>query len=162
MANVHSAVCAICGTGGLTKEKYRLWKGVERTSQETELFRQLRNVAGDALPARSQLRSNVVCKRCQKSIQTAANQKERFEQSRRALLQKVQVTTDSWVALALPATDKTPPRRTINPSPRQPMKRPLRSPMTKTGVSPLTKRYLPDTTIAQEQTSTVQRRSDVA
>ncbi len=61
MENVRPT-CAICGVQCLTKEKYRLWEGLDRRlGGETEAFRQLKAMIGGDL---SELRTNVVCKPC--------------------------------------------------------------------------------------------------
>ncbi len=84
-----NVTCAICGAERLPKERYRLWEGLEGGGRATELFRKLTSVVGDSLPERSRLRSNVVCKTCRSSVQTAARQKQRFEQTRRSLVEQL-------------------------------------------------------------------------
>ena len=65
-------------------ERYRLQQSEQRSGGPTELYSQLRTVAGDDLPARRC--SEFVCKSRNRSIITAAKQKERFQNSRKTLL----------------------------------------------------------------------------
>jgi len=73
---------------------------------------------------------------CRGSIIKAAKQKERFEHSRKELVQKIhRFPVCSVSPKRAEATVKTPPRL-----PSKPEKRPRPSPLARTGVSPLTKR----------------------
>ena len=81
-----AVVCALCKAGNLPKERYRLREGIQKGGGLTELYRQLRPVVDD-LPAG--LCSEVVCVPCRGSILKAAKQKERFEFSRKELVQKL-------------------------------------------------------------------------
>ena len=65
-------------------ERYRLQQSEQRTGGPTGLFSQLRTVAGDDLSARRC--SEFVCKSRNRSIITAAKQKERFQNSGKSLL----------------------------------------------------------------------------
>lgn len=103
------------------------------------MFRQLSLVIGGDLPA--PLRSDFVCVSCQRRILTALKQKERADQSRRELLQK------------LASTSASPTARTQSPRlqlPSRPEKRPRSSPFARSGVSPLTKRALSEATHVAE------------
>ena len=77
------------------------------------MYSQLRTVAGDDLPAR--LCSEFVCKSCNRSIITAAKQKERFENSGKELVEKLHGIPVSSVLPCMTqraeGTVKTPPRR---------------------------------------------------
>ena len=78
----------------------------------TELYSQLRTVAGDDLPAR--LCSEFVCKSCNRSIITTAKQKERFENSGKELVEKLHGIPASvlpCMTQRAEGTVKTPPRR---------------------------------------------------
>ena len=81
-----AVVCALCKPGNLPKERYRLREGMQKGGGPTELYCKLRPVVDD-LPAR--LCSEVVCVSCRGSILKAAKQKERFECSRKQLVQKL-------------------------------------------------------------------------
>ena len=101
-------------------ERYRLQQSEQRSGGPTELYSQLRTVTGDDLPAR--LRSEFVCKSCNC---TAAKQKERFENSRKELVEKLHGVPASSVLPCMTqraeGTVKTPPRR---PRPSHSDKRP--------------------------------------
>ena len=97
------AVCALCKAGNLKPtERYRLQQSEQRRGGPTELYSQLRMVAGDDLPAR--LCSEFVCKSCNRSIITAAKQKERFKNSRKELVEKLHGVSASSV---LPCSTQT-------------------------------------------------------
>ena len=137
---------ALCKTGNLKPmERYQLQQSEQRSGGPTELYNQLRTVAGDDLPAR--LCSEVVCKSCNRSIITAAKQKERFENSRKELVEKPHGVPASSVlpcsTQRAEGTVKTPPQRP-RPSHSDKLSRP--SPLARTGVSPLAKRPLSDAT----------------
>ena len=88
-------------------------------------------------------------KSCNRSIITAAKQKERFENSGKELVEKLHGVPASSVLPCMTqraeGTVKTPPRRP-RPSQRHSDKRPRPSPLARTGVSPLAKRPLSDAT----------------
>jgi len=129
-----AVVCALCKAENLPKERYRLREGIQKGGGPTELYCQLKTVVGDDLPAG--LCSEVVCVACRGSIIKAAKQKERFEHSRKELVQKIhRFPVCSVSPKRAEATVKTPPRL-----PSKPEKRPRPSPLARTGVSPLTKR----------------------
>ena len=99
-------------------------------------------VAGDDLLAR--LCSEFVCKSCYHSMITAAKQKERFENSRKELVEKLHGVSASSVLPCSTQTEegtvKTLPRR---PCPSHSDKRPRPSvPVGKNWISPLVKRPL--------------------
>ena len=83
-----AVVCVLCNlkAGNLPKERYQLREGIQKGGGPTELYCQLRTVV-DEFPAR--LCSEVVCVSCRGSILKAAKQKERFECSRKELVQKL-------------------------------------------------------------------------
>ena len=135
------AVCALCKAGNLKPtERYRLQQSEQRTGGPTELYSQLRMVAGDDLPAR--LCSEFVCKSCNRNIITAAKQKERFENSRKELVEKLHGVSASSV---LPYSTQTAEGMVKTP-PHHSDKRPRPSPLARTGVSPLAKRPLSNAT----------------
>ena len=137
------AVCALCKAGNLPKERYRLQ---QRSGVPNELYHQLSAVAGDDLP--TNLCSEFVCVSCKCSTR-AAKQKERFETSRKELIQKLSTYPSCSVLHSstqrAELTVKIPNRR---PRLSQCDKRPRLSPLASTGVSPLAKRTLSDTTNA--------------
>ena len=105
------------------------------------MYNQLRTVAGDDLPARL---CSEVCKSSNRSIITAAMQKERFENSRKELVEKLHGVPASVLPCSTQraeGTVKTRPRRT---RPSHSDKQPRPSPLARTGVSPLAKRPLSD------------------
>ena len=135
------AVCALCKAGDLKPtERYRLQQSEQRRGGPTELYSQLRMVAGEDLPAR--LCSEFVCKSCNRNIITAAKQKERFENSRKELVEKLNGVSASSV---LPCSTQTA-EGTVKTPPHHSDKRPRPSPLARTGVSPLAKRPLSNAT----------------
>lgn len=135
-----TAVCTLCKLAiPQSKPKYRLQQDLTRGGGPTELYRQLRSIAGADLPTR--LRSDFLCLPCRGSVITAAKQKERFEQSRREIIHQLHSTP-------APSMVRSPSRL-----PSRSHKRPLLSPLATTGVSPLAKRP-PSSAKAEQSTAT--------
>ena len=136
-----AVVFALCKAGNLPSHRYRIREGTHTGGGPTELYRQLRTVVGENLP--ETLCSNVVCALCRSNILKALKQKERFEQSRRELVEKLRGVPASSL---LPCNAQPAALKAVSPQrSSQPWKRPRLSPLT---VSPLAKRPLSATSVS--------------
>ena len=141
MAETLSSVCAVCKLViPKSKPKYHLQCKLSRGGGPTELYHQLRGVAGAELSA--SLGSHFLCLSCRGKLLTVANQKKRYKESRSELLRKLH--DDS-----APSLIRISPQTLTSWSQKQPLLSPA-----KTGFSPFAKRQATGSGSTEEPSAT--------